>query len=140
MARKVLSVHSLIGRSRRSDYNADSPEMDGTLHMYKLAVSTGPSAHHGSVASPTNVQTPTFNYFLGEEMQSTLGGMSFSQIQVATAMAVGRSPLNADSLEMTDFGDCVRNDFWWSDGACWSMMHDTKEEAMAEARDCGFAA
>ncbi len=73
-------------------------------------------------------------------MSATLNTMTFPQVQAATAMAVGRSIRNADRLEMTDFGDCVRNDFWWDDGACFSMLHDTKDEAIAEARMGGFSA
>ncbi len=74
------------------------------------------------------------------KMAATLNTMSFTEIQAATAMAVGRSIINADRLEMTDFGDCVRNDFWWDDGACFYMLHDTKDEAIAEARMGGFSA
>lgn len=70
----------------------------------------------------------------------TLNAMTFQQVRAATAMAVGRSIRNADRLEMTDFGDCHRNDFWWDDGACRSMLHDTKEEAIEEARSGGFQA
>ena len=71
-------------------------------------------------------------------MAAILNTMTFLQVQAATAMAVGRSIRTADRLEMTDFGDCHRNDFWWNDGACFSMLHDTKEEAVEEARMGGF--
>ncbi len=71
-------------------------------------------------------------------MRATLNTMNFRQVQAATAMAIGRSVRTANRLEMTDFGDCFRNDFWWDDGACFSMLHDTKDEAIAEARMCGF--
>lgn len=73
-------------------------------------------------------------------MTATLNTMTFQQVQAATAMSVGRSIRNADRLEMTDFGDCVRNDFWWDDGACLSTLHDTKDEAIAQARMGGFSA
>ena len=73
-------------------------------------------------------------------MTATLNTMTFLQVQAATAMSVGRSIRNADRLEMTDFGDCVRNDFWWNDGACFSMLHDTKDEASEQAHRGGFLA
>lgn len=67
-----------------------------------------------------------------------LNQISYKELQDALALAVGRNVNTADYLEITDFGDCFRNDFWWNDGACFSMIHDTKTEAYEQAKSLGF--
>ncbi len=69
---------------------------------------------------------------------ATLNSLTYAQVQAAIQAASGRPVCEADRLEMTSFGDCVRNDFWWNDGACYSLLHDTKEEAVAHAASNGF--
>ena len=71
-------------------------------------------------------------------MSATLNQLSFAEVQAAIALAAGRPVCQADRMEMTNYGDCVRNDFWWNDGACYSLVHDTKEEAIEHARANGF--
>ena len=56
------------------------------------------------------------------------------------ALALGRYWGSADTVSMTDFGDCVRNDFKWSDGAHTYMLHDTKAEALEQMAGLGFSA
>lgn len=71
-------------------------------------------------------------------MTATLKRMTFEQVQAALKLSLGRPVSSADRLEMTDFVDCVRNDFWWADGACYSELHDSQEEALEQARRMGF--
>lgn len=52
----------------------------------------------------------------------------------------GRYWGSADQVSMTDFGDCVRNDFTWADGAHVSMLHDTKAKALEQMTGLGFTA
>jgi len=73
-------------------------------------------------------------------MAATLNTMSFQEVKVATEMSLGRNIATADRLEMTAFDDCVRNDFWWTDGACSTWTYDTKAEAASCARRAGFSA
>jgi len=67
-----------------------------------------------------------------------LNQISYKELQDALALGVGRNIRTANNLEITDFGDCFRNDFWWDDGACFSMIHDTKEESEDQAKRAGF--
>jgi len=67
-----------------------------------------------------------------------LNQISYKELQSALALSLGRNIRTADYLEVTDFGDCYRNDFWWDDGACFSMIHDTKEESDSQIKSAGF--
>jgi len=71
-------------------------------------------------------------------MNASLNTMTFQNVQSAVALAVGRNIRTAARLEVTTFRDCVRNDFWWDDGACFSMLHDTPEEAAKQRESAGF--
>ena len=71
-------------------------------------------------------------------MKATLNTLSFSEARAAIQASVGRPVCTAERLEMTTFEDCVRNDFWWGKEACYSLLHDTKEEALAHAAQNGF--
>lgn len=73
-------------------------------------------------------------------MTATINTLTFQKIQASAAMSLGRSICTADRLEMTRFIDCHRNDFWWDDGGCFSMVHDTREDAVEQARMAGFRA
>ena len=54
-------------------------------------------------------------------------------------LSLGRNHYNADSVSMTDFGDCFRVDIRWNDGAWVYMIHDTKREALAHVHRLGWA-
>lgn len=53
-------------------------------------------------------------------------------------LSLGRNHSTADSVSMTDFGDCVRVDIRWNDGGYVYMVHDTKEEALAHVHRLGW--
>lgn len=53
--------------------------------------------------------------------------------------SLGRNHSTADSVSMTDFGDCFRVDVRWADGAHVYSIYDTKPEAMAHVRSLGWA-
>ena len=55
------------------------------------------------------------------------------------ALSIGRNHRTADSVSMTDFGDCFRVDVRWNDGAHVYMIHDTKEDALKHVHSLGFA-
>lgn len=57
----------------------------------------------------------------------------------ANQQALGRNHATADSVSMTDFGDCFRVDIRWDDGAYVYMVHDTKQEALKHVHSLGFA-
>ena len=57
----------------------------------------------------------------------------------ANTLALGRNHLTADSVSMTDFGDCFRVDVRWADGAHVYHLFDTKAEALAEVHSLGWA-
>jgi hypothetical protein len=57
----------------------------------------------------------------------------------ANDKALGRNWMTADAVSMTDFGDCVRADFRWADGAWAYFLEDTKAEAIAHLAQLGFA-
>ena len=69
---------------------------------------------------------------------SKLSNLPFEEVLAVTEAALGRCPRDAEKLEQTRFNDCVRNDFWFADGACYSQIHDNQEEATAQAERHGF--
>ena len=56
----------------------------------------------------------------------------------ANQQALGRNHYTADSASMTDFGDCVRTNIFWNDGAEVYEIFDTKEAAIANLARLGF--
>lgn len=58
----------------------------------------------------------------------------------ANNLALGRNHSTADTVSMTDFGDCFRVDVSWLDGAHVYTLYDTKHEALAAVRLLGFVA
>ncbi len=54
-------------------------------------------------------------------------------------LSLGRNHSLADSVSMTDFGDCFRVDIRWNDGGYVYMIHDTKEEALEHVHRLGWA-
>jgi len=54
-------------------------------------------------------------------------------------LSLGRNHLSADSVSMTDLGDCFRVNINWNDGGYVYMIHDTKEEALAHVHGLGWA-
>jgi len=54
------------------------------------------------------------------------------------ALSLGRNQATADSVSMTDFGDCFRVDVRWNDGAHVYMLHDTRADALAHVASLGF--
>jgi hypothetical protein len=54
------------------------------------------------------------------------------------SLSLGRNHTTADTVSMTDFGDCVRLDLKWNDGAYVYHLFDTKEEAVKQAARLGF--
>lgn len=60
------------------------------------------------------------------------------QIHNAEKKARGRSLSNSDFLEITDYGDEIRADYWWNDGACVSYFHDTMQDAKEQAARHGY--
>ena len=54
-------------------------------------------------------------------------------------LSLGRNHLSADSVSMTDFGDCFRVDLRWNDGAYVYSIYDTKKEALAHIHQLGWA-
>ena len=54
-------------------------------------------------------------------------------------LALGRNHTTADSVSMTDFGDCFRVDIRWNDGAHVWVIYDTRDEAVAHANNLGWA-
>jgi hypothetical protein len=54
-------------------------------------------------------------------------------------LALGRNHTTADSVSMTDFGDCFRVDIRWNDGAHVWVIYDTRDEAIAHASNLGWA-
>jgi hypothetical protein len=71
-------------------------------------------------------------------MTARLNAMSYPDIVRAIDKAAGRNVRTSDRVEITDFGDCCRTDYWWDDGACRSILHDTRTEAHEDARCSGF--
>ena len=55
------------------------------------------------------------------------------------ALSLGRNHFTADSVSMTDFGDCFRVNICWNDGAYVYVIYDTKTEAIAHAAKLGWA-
>jgi hypothetical protein len=55
------------------------------------------------------------------------------------ALSLGRNHLTADSVSMTNFGDCFRVNICWNDGAYVYVIYDTKAEAIAHAAKLGWA-
>ena len=54
-------------------------------------------------------------------------------------LALGRNHTTADSVSLTDFGDCFRIDIRWNDGAHVWVIYDTRDEAVAHASNLGWA-
>lgn len=54
-------------------------------------------------------------------------------------LSLGRNHLTADSVSMTDFGDCFRVDIRWADGAHVYSIYDTKAEALSHVHKLGWA-
>jgi hypothetical protein len=54
-------------------------------------------------------------------------------------LALGRNHTTADSVSMTDFGDCFRVDIRWNDGAHVWVIYDTRDEATAHVSNLGWA-
>ena len=54
-------------------------------------------------------------------------------------LSLGRNHLTADSVSMTNFGDCFRVNIRWNDGAYVYVIYDTKTEAIAHAAKLGWA-
>ena len=54
-------------------------------------------------------------------------------------LSLGRNHSPADSVSMTDFGDCFRVNIRWNDGAFVYSIYDTKEEALAHVHRLGWA-
>lgn len=71
-------------------------------------------------------------------MTARLNTLTHPEITRACSMSLGRNTRTSATLEITDFGDCVRNDYWWDDGACRSILHDTKDESNACRSMSGF--
>ena len=67
-----------------------------------------------------------------------LNDLDYVDMLQAIKASLGRNPGDATRVEMTRYGDCVRNDFWFEDDACYSMLHDTLDEAKEHARSHGF--
>jgi hypothetical protein len=57
----------------------------------------------------------------------------------ANQLSLGRNHITADSVSMTDFGDCFRVDIRWNDGAHVYALYDTNAEAVEHARRLGWA-
>lgn len=57
----------------------------------------------------------------------------------ANQLSLGRNHITADSVSITDFGDCFRVDIRWNDGAHVYALYDTKAEAVEHARWLGWA-
>lgn len=55
------------------------------------------------------------------------------------ALSLGRNHLTADSVSMTNFGDCFRVNIRWNDGAYVYVIYDTKAEAIAHVAKLGWA-
>lgn len=71
-------------------------------------------------------------------MKPKLSGLSPAEVLAAQEKSLGRPWSGAEYVQVTDFGDCARADFWWSDGALVVMMYDTKAEALDALFDLGF--
>ena len=56
----------------------------------------------------------------------------------ANTLAIGRNHRTADSVSMTDLGDCFRVDIRWKDGAWVYMTHDSKEAALTHVHSLGW--
>lgn len=63
--------------------------------------------------------------------------MPHAQVCAAADMALGRNWRLADSFALTDFGDCARAEVYWADGAATYLLHDTRDEAVAQLRELG---
>jgi hypothetical protein len=57
---------------------------------------------------------------------------------IGNKLSIGRNHRTADSVRMTDLGDCFRVDIRWNDGAWIYMTHDTKEKALAHVHGLGW--
>jgi len=54
-------------------------------------------------------------------------------------LALGRNHTTADSVSLSDFGDCFRVDIRWNDGAHVWVIYDTRDEAVNHASNLGWA-
>jgi len=54
-------------------------------------------------------------------------------------LSLGRNHSTADSVSMTDFGDCFRVNINWNDGAYVYCIYDTKAEALTHIHNLGWA-
>ena len=57
----------------------------------------------------------------------------------ANKLALGRNHSLADSASITDFGDCIRVNINWDDGAYVYIVYDTKADAVAHLNALGWS-
>ena len=54
-------------------------------------------------------------------------------------LSLGRNHYTADTVSLTDFGDCFRVNIKWNDGAFVYSIYDSKEEALSHVARLGWA-
>jgi hypothetical protein len=54
-------------------------------------------------------------------------------------LSLGRNHYEADSVSITDFGDCFRVNINWDDGAFVYCIYDTKNEAISHVTRLGWS-
>jgi hypothetical protein len=54
-------------------------------------------------------------------------------------LSLGRNHYTADTVSLTDFGDCFRVNIKWNDGAFVYSIYDSKEEALSHVARLGWS-
>jgi hypothetical protein len=54
-------------------------------------------------------------------------------------LSLGRNHYTADTVSLTDFGDCFRVNIKWNDGAFVYSIYDSKKEALSHVARLGWS-